>query len=159
MSTTRDVLLRTALLVVLWWALTGGGTDTLGIGAVSVGAAAAVSLRLSPPRLAGLSIFGLVTFGVFFLAQSLRAGLQVAAMALAPRLNLEPAVLNIRLRPGGERGRAVLFATLNLLPGTLVAGGGPTHIRVHVLDRRRPFEAELRAAETRVARMFKATLE
>jgi multicomponent Na+:H+ antiporter subunit E len=159
MNTAKTVFWRAALFAVLWWALTGGATDAWGIGAVSVAAGVAVSLRLSPPSGAGLSVPGLLAFALFFIAQSLRAGLQVAALALGPRLLLEPAMVTIRLRLSGERERAVLLATLNLLPGTLVAGGNRTHIRVHLLDGRQPFEEEVRAAETRVARLFKAALK
>lgn len=155
MNATKAILFRTVFLALLWWALTGGARDAWGIGAVALAFSVAVSLRLSPPRGPGLSVVGLVTFTAFFLAHSLRAGLQVAAMALRPRLALEPAMVNIPLRPGGERERAVLVATLNLLPGTLVAGGDSTHIWVHVLDGRGPFEAEVRAAEARVARLFR----
>lgn len=155
MNTTKAILLRTALLALLWWILTGGTSEAWGIGAVAVAAAVAVSLRLSPPHGTGLSMAGLLSFAAFFLAHSLRAGLQVALMAFRPRLALDPAIVNIPLRIDGERERAVLVATLNLLPGTLVAGGDPTHIWVHVLDVRGPFEADLRAAESRIARLFK----
>lgn len=159
MNTTKSVLWRTAWLAVLWWALSGGGSDAWGIGAVAVASAVAVSLRLSPPGATRVSMGGLVVFAAFFLTQSLRAGLQVAIMAVRPRLALDPAMLNIRLRLAGEHERAMLVATLNLLPGTLVAGSNPTHIWVHVLAGRRSFEAEVRAAETRIARLFTQTLD
>lgn len=153
MKTIRAILLRTAVLGGLWWILTDGAGASW-IGAVTVGAATAASLLLYPPYRTRIALAGLAAFGAFFLLHSLRAGFQVAAMALRPRLALFPAILTIPVRLQGDPERALLSATLNLLPGTLVAGGGPGHLLVHVLDSRRPVEAEVRAAECKVARVF-----
>lgn len=156
MNTIKAILLRSAVLAGLWWVLTEGAGISL-IGAVTVGAAAAASLALYPAPSA-ISLVGLARFAVFFLARSLRAGTQVAAMALRPRLSLAPAILTIPLQLQGAPPRALLSATLNLLPGTLVVGGGPGHLLVHVLDARRPVEDEVRAAERQVARIFGVAL-
>lgn len=157
MNTSAAVLFRTVLLTALWWTLTGANGVSL-IGGATVVSAVAVSLRLSPPSTLPLSLPGLIGFAAFFVARSLQAGSQVALMALRPRLALAPALVPIALRLQGRTERAVLSATLNLLPGTLVAGGDAGHLLVHVLDANGPIEAQVRAAEVRVARMFKASL-
>lgn len=157
MNTIKAILLRTAVLAGLWWVLTdAAGVSALG--AVSVGAAVGASLLLYPPSASGISAAGLARFAAFFFVRSLRAGTQVAVMALRPRLALAPAMLAIPVRLQGEAERALLSATLNLLPGTLVAGAGPNHLLVHVLDANRPVEADVRAAELCVARIFRVAL-
>lgn len=155
MNTIKAILLRTAVLAGLWWMLTGAASV---LGAVTVSAAVGASLVLYRPSAAGISVAGLVRFLAFFLLRSLYAGTQVAVMALRPRLALAPAMLAIPVRLQGEAERALLSATLNLLPGTLVAGGGPSHLLVHVLDANRAIEADVRAAELRIARIFRVAL-
>lgn len=157
MNTSKAILLRTAVLAGLWWVLTDGAGVSV-VGAVTVSAAAAASLLLYPPSATGISLAGLAGFAAFFLLRSLRAGTQVAAMALRPRLALAPAILTIPVRLQGDAELALLSATLNLLPGTLVAGSTPNHLLVHVLDARRPVEADVRAAELRIARLFRVAL-
>lgn len=157
MNTSKAILLRTAVLAGLWWVLTDGAGVSV-VGAVTVSAAAIASLLLYPPSATGISLAGLAGFAAFFLLRSLRAGTQVAAMALRPRLALAPAILTIPVRLQGDAELALLSATLNLLPGTLVAGSGPNHLLVHVLDARRPVEADVRAAELRIARLFRVAL-
>lgn len=156
MNTTRTVLLRAAPLCVLWWIVTDGAGESWGFGAPTIILAVIASLRLSPSMNRGFSFAGACAFAAFFLASSLRAGVQVAMIALRPRLVLAPAVLRIPVHLEGDLERAILSATLNLLPGTLVAGGDRSHVQVHVLDARAPIEAEVRAVEGRVARIFNA---
>lgn len=157
MHTIKAILLRTAVLAGLWWVLTDGAGVSL-IGAVTVAAALAASLLLYRPRATTISLAGLAGFGAFFLWHSLRAGAQVALLALRPRLALAPAILTIPVRLQGKPERALLSAALNLLPGTLVAGSGPGHLLVHVLDTSQPVEDEVRACERQVARIFRVAL-
>lgn len=157
MNNIKAILLRTAVLAGLWWVLTDAAAVSA-IGAVTVSAAVGASLLLHRPSATGISVAGLVRFAAFFLLRALHAGTQVAAMALRPRLALAPAMLTIPVRLKGDAERALLSATLNLLPGTLVAGGGPNHLLVHVLDANRPVEADVRAAELRIARIFRVAL-
>ena len=49
LSAVRAVLWRSALFVVLWWALTDGRADSWGVGSISILAAVSLSLRLLPP--------------------------------------------------------------------------------------------------------------
>lgn len=157
MNTVKAILLRTAVLAGLWWVLAGGAGGSV-LGAITVAAAALISLLLHRPSARRISIVGLGGFAAFFLSRSLWAGTQVAAMALRPRLALAPAILHIPIRLHGDTECALLSATLNLLPGTLVAGGGPGYLLVHVLDARRPIKSQVRQAERRVARIFQRPL-
>lgn len=153
------LVLRAALLAALWWILTGGHAGAWSVGSVVIALALALSLRLQPPRHSRLSLPGLAGFAAFFLVRSLRAGTQVALMALRPRPDLRPAMLELPLRLPDERERLFLAAVVSLMPGTLCTGLDGDRLQLHVLDVRLPVEAEVRAAEARVARLFAVELQ
>jgi len=147
-------LVRAPLFAALWWVLAEGDGRTWGVGALSVIAAVAASAVLWPPSRLSLSPRGLLVFLGFFLLQSLRGGVAVAALALRPRLRLHPEVRTfvLRLPPGG--GRVLLADTLSLLPGTVSAGLLDDELLLHVLDRALLDDADVRATEDKVARLF-----
>lgn len=149
----RAVLARGVLFAGLWWVLAGARADSWGVGGASVGLALAASLRLLPPAPRRVCLRGLAAFVGFFIIQSVKGGIQVAAMALRPRLDLAPAMVDLPLALPPGPARVLLVSTLTLLPGTLsvrVEGG---RLRLHVLDRRLPIVEELRAAEAAIARI------
>ncbi|PKO73760.1 MAG: hypothetical protein CVU23_01035 [Betaproteobacteria bacterium HGW-Betaproteobacteria-17] len=158
-AAVRAFLWRSALLAALWWALTDGRTDSWGVGSVSILAAASLSLRLLPPVPTYVSRIGLLRFAAFFFVQSLRGGVQVAWLALRPRMGLRPGIQEIPLRLPEGSGRVLLANTLSLLPGTLSVGLDGRRLCLHVLDAAAPTEVEVRRAETRVAHMLGLRLE
>lgn len=153
-AAVRAVLWRGALFALLWWALTDGRPGSWGVGGVALVAAVTLSLRLLPPVPTRVSRVGLVRFLVFFVSQSLRGGVQVAWFALRPRLALRPAILEIGLRLPQGISRVLLADTMTLLPGTLSVELEGERLCLHVLDETAPTEAEVRAAETRLAQML-----
>lgn len=150
----RAVLWRSALFAVLWWAFTDGEPGSWGIGGVSVALATAASLHLLPPVPTYVSRIGLLRFLAFFVIQSLRGGVQVAAFALRPRMGLRPGFHEMTLRLPEGIGQVLLVNTLNLLPGTLSVELQDGRLRLHVLDETAATEAEVRTAETRLAQML-----
>lgn len=155
----RALLLRALLFAALWWVLTEGEARAWGVGAIFGTIALGGSLYLWPPGQRSLSVRGLSAFLAFFLWQSLRGGVAVAGLALRPRLRLRPEMrtLPLRLPPGLAR---VLFAdVLSLMPGTVSADLAQDCLQVHVLDRALVVEADLRAAEEKVARLFRLELD
>ncbi|MDO8890941.1 MAG: Na+/H+ antiporter subunit E [Sulfurimicrobium sp.] len=155
----KPLIRRAVLFTALWWILAEGNFVAWGVGLVSIMLALATSLILLPPGPSRLSLTGLAGFLGYFLVQSLKGGVQVALMALRPRLDLRPAVVDIPLRLPEGRARVLLAITLNLLPGTLSAGLESRHLRMHVLDERSPVETEVRKTETHIARMLGLPLE
>ena len=149
----RAVLWRGALFAVLWWVLAEGRADSWGVGGVSVILALAASLVLLPPAKGRFSPLGLAAFVGFFLVQSVKGGIQVAAMALRPRLDLAPAMVDLPIALPPGPARVMLVNTLSLLPGTLSVRIEGDRLRLHVLDRRLPIMEELRAAEAAIARI------
>lgn len=124
------------------------------MGAVSVVLATWASLVLAPPVTTYVSRIGLVRFLIFFLTQSLRGGVQVAAFALRPRMGLSPGFHEITLRLPEGLGRVLLTYTLSLLPGMLSVELDGDRLCLHVLDETAPTEAEVRTVETRLAHML-----
>lgn len=150
----RTFLSRLLLFGVLWWILTEGRTDAWLIGGFTIALAIAASLVLQPPSTRRFSLAGLAGFILFFIVNSIKGGVQVAALALRPRLDLQPEMLEIPLHLSDEYAQIFLASALSLLPGTLSAGLDGNRLRLHVLDRRMPIEHEVRAAEIHVARLF-----
>lgn len=148
------ILRRGAGFVFLWWVLTEGNLATWGLGVVAVVAGVAASLRLLPPRPGAVSVAGFFAFVFFFLWQSVRGGLQVAAMAFSPRPDLAPCVLDwpVGLPPGPPR--LLLVASLGLMPGTVGVRLDDDRLQIHVLDARLPAAAEAKALEAVIARLF-----
>ena len=133
--------------------LAGGRADGWGVGGVSVILALVAGLILMPPAKGRLSPPGLAAFVGFFLVQSVKGGIQVAAMALRPRLDLAPAMLDLPIALPPGPARVLLVNTLTLLPGTLSARVEGDRLRLHVLDRRLPIVEELRTVEAAIARI------
>lgn len=151
----RAIALRGALFCAIWWSLTGGHSDAWGVmGAVTIVAALVLSLMLTPPRASRFSLAGLAGFAGFFILQSIKGGVQVALMALRPRLDLRPGLLEIPLRLQERTGQIFLTNVLSLLPGTLGIGLEDNCLHLHVLNRRLPVTRDVRRAEKWVARML-----
>lgn len=151
------ILARGTALALIWWVLAEGRADSWGVGAVSVAVALAASLLLAPPRPRRLSPAGLLGFAGFFLVQSFRGGVQVAARAFKPRMDLAPALVEVPVTLPEGLARVLLVNTLNLLPGTVSVHLEEDRLLLHVLDARLPVAGEVRQAEASIARMLGAS--
>lgn len=147
---------RGLCLVVVWWAMTDGVLDAWPIGAVCVALALIASLRLAPWSVGRIRPLGVVAFIPYFLAKTVSGSVDVARRALHPRLPIDPALLYYRLQFPGGPGRLLFAGTVNLLPGTAVAEIEADRLRIHVIDRGRPLDAELAPLERRCAAVFAA---
>jgi multicomponent Na+:H+ antiporter subunit E len=154
----RSIAVRAAFCALLWWVLVGETQNAWGVGAAIIVLGVAVSMQLRSPGTHQFSIAQVPVFLAFFLWQSIKGGVQVAAMAVRPQMNLRPEMLEIALRlPEGD-ARMFLVSILNLLPGTLSVGLNNNQLLLHVLDAGMPIEKEVRAAEANVAALFRIKL-
>ncbi|MDP2171212.1 MAG: Na+/H+ antiporter subunit E [Rhodocyclaceae bacterium] len=153
---TATLALRAGLFALLWWILAEGRLDAWWLGAVGVAAATWASLRLAPPGALNIRVVPLLRFLAFFVWNSLRGGAQVAFMALRPRPDLAPALLELELVLPPGTPRVLMLNTLGLMPGTLGVRLDAATLRLHVLDARLPVAAEARALEAHIARLFGA---
>ena len=153
----RAVGTRIAAAAFVWWVLSEGRADSWPVGAVTVAAAVAVSLWLAPPQAAARGrTLATFLFAGFFLAQSLRAGLQVAWLAFNPRARITPRRLDMALTLPPGPPRYMLAGTLSLLPGTLSVKLDGAQLVVHALTSRAQAQSEIRALEARIAPLFGA---
>jgi multicomponent Na+:H+ antiporter subunit E len=147
--------LRGALLAAMWWVLAEGRLDGWWLGLIAVVLAVATSIIMLPPRQdAAVPMAALLGFFWYFVHQSARGGIQVAAMALRPRLDLRPAVIELRLDLPSGLARVFMTSVLGLMPGTVSIRLEEHRLRIHVLDERLPVVAEAQALEARIIRLF-----
>lgn len=151
----RAVLVRSVGFAFLWWVLAEGRPGALGLGLIAVVFALAVSLRLMPPRPGRLSVAGLIGFIGYFVWHSLKGGVQVAAIAMRPRHDLAPALLEFPLSLPEGTPRVLMTAAIGLMPGTVGVCLEGERLRLHVLDERLPAIAEAQALQARIARLFR----
>jgi multicomponent Na+:H+ antiporter subunit E len=134
------VVVRGALLGLLWWVLTEGDSPGWYYGVVAGAAALALSLRLSPPaapRGRWVSrAWPTVRLVVWFLVHSVLGGIDVSRRILARRVDVLPEVQRhpLLLEPGHQR--QVALAMVSLMPGTLMVGMEGDTALIHVLDSR-----------------------
>ena len=131
-----------------WLVLTDADTGDLAAGLAAAVAATWASLRLMPAQQWSLRPIKLAEFALHFLRQSIVAGVDVAQLALDPRLRLRPGfvVYHAHLPPGTARD--AFCAIMSLLPGTLPCGPAEGNgLTVHCLDVTQPVVEQLAAEE------------
>ncbi|WP_437649105.1 Na+/H+ antiporter subunit E [Sorangium sp. So ce362] len=156
----RSVSVRTLVLIGGWWALTEGDRAGLAFGVPMVLLALFTSVCLPSPRAPRWSPLGLLRFMRFFLAGSLRGGLDVAHRALAPRLPISPVIIRFAPRLPAGPGRHLFIGAMNVMPGTLSVDIEVDHLDIHVLvDGGDELVRQLRALEEHIARALGERLE
>ncbi len=151
---TGALLQRGILFGLLWWIAVEGRQDAWGMGLVAATTATGVSLVMLPPGKNSVSPGGLFGFLGFFVWQSVKGGVQVAAIALRGRLDLRPTVIELPLVLPPGLPRVLLACVLGLMPGTVGICLSNDRLRLHVLDERLPVTTVVRAMEAHIARMF-----
>lgn len=150
----KAILLRGPCFTALWWVLVEGRADGWGLGAIAVALATWTSWIMLPPADTRVSPAGVLRFLCFFVLNSLRGGVQVAAMAFRGRNVLRPACLVLPIMLPQARARLLLVNTLGLMPGTLGVDLMGDTLHLHVLDERLPILAEVRELEAIIESVF-----
>lgn len=154
----QAVLLRAIGFALIWLILVGPDSASWIVGGPFIIAATLASLTLSEPRDRSLSLSSLAGFVPYFLRESLRGGLDVAARVMLPRLRVRPGHQRYRVRLQSPQARLVFIDTISLLPGTLSADLRGDLATVHALDIDTDVVEDLTALEQRVADLFGETL-
>lgn len=145
----RAVLMLGVWLIVSEFALSG-----LPFGLCAAIGAAAVSLRVLPPRPAGFAPLRFLILWPSFLGRSVMAGFDVARRAVSPGPPVLPGwVEHESALPEGPP-RTLFGAEISLLPGTLSAGTRSGRLHVHALDMSQETEAQLETWEAELQRAF-----
>ncbi len=145
------IVSRGLFFAFVWWILTDGVAASWAIGLPAVLLAVAASARYTPIPVVWSE---LLRFVPFFLLRSWLAGTDVARRAFQRHISIDPDLIVYPLRLPAGFSRVLMANIVSLLPGTLSAELGQDVLKVHVLDRRKNFLAELDVVEQRVARML-----
>jgi len=138
----------------LWWLMADGQHSSWIIGLPATLFAAWAFLRLNPKAGYYLSIISLLRFIPFFLIESLRGGIDVAARTLHPRLNIKPGFYRYQLKLEDGLQRLFFVNCVNLLPGTLTADIHEDCIEIHLLSEDINPEAGLSRLQEAVSQLF-----
>ena len=151
-SPRRSALIRIVAFFVLWMALMQSvKVADLAIGAFAAVCATWVSLRLLPPAAGRLRLGNLLMLLPHFLWQSVRAGIDVAGRALAPRVRLHPGFVRFPLGLPAGLARNTFTTITSLLPGTVPCGEVDGELVYHCLDTTQPVVDQLLEEERRLA--------
>lgn len=154
----RHLLWRTIGLALVWVVITEAAVTSLAVGIPLALLGAALSVVVQPRSLSAVYVPGAVRYLLFFAAQSVLGGVDVARRALSPSMPLDPACVQYPLRIAGDSPRVVFANTISLLPGTLSARFLGDVIEVHVLDNHARVLEDLARVEERVAGLFGTNL-
>lgn len=149
---------RLLIMLVLWWVLAEGNTDTLWFGVVTAIAATFISLYAWPRKQIRWRLVPLLQFFPWFLWRSLVGGIDVARRAFAPRLRIQPKVQQYELLLKSEPAQAFLAWTITLSPGTASVNLENNRLDVHLLDPSLLPESRFRSVEARVGALFNESL-
>ena len=157
LSPRRAAIVRGLAYLALWLVLLPSmKPGDLVIGLLSVAAATFVSMKLLPPAAGSLNVAALLLLAPHFLWESVKAGLDVARRALAPRPRLAPGFVSCPLDfpPGLARNT---FATItSMMPGTVPSGEDNATLVSHCLDTSQPVVEQLWKEEALLSRALVA---
>lgn len=152
----RALIARTLLFALLFWILAEGVPRYPWLALIFIVAAARASVLLLPAGTFRLRAAGALRFVPWFLAESVRGGVDVASRAIRPGPPLRPGFVAYRLRLADPAARAFFANAVSLLPGTLSVALGTDLLEVHALDTDQPITQRLQRLEGRVAALFVA---
>ena len=152
--TKLALLSRLALLSFVWIVVAGSDPTSWIIGIPAVALATLATLKLAPYRADRPRLVGSIRFVPFFLAESIRGGIDVAWRVMRPSMRISPGFRRYALRLTGPNAQVFFLDSISLLPGTLSADMRDGIIDVHALDVRDDVDKALRQLETRVADLF-----
>lgn len=154
-----EVIGRFLLVLVLWWVLVEGQVAALVPGIAVAALTTAFAVWAFSPRCHRLRLRVVPAFAVFFIGNSVVAGLDVARRLLAPSLPITPGIVTVEMRVPDGAPRWLLANTLSLLPGTLSVELHERQLDIHCLDTESDITGAVRDAERRVASLFGVSTE
>ena len=128
------------VLAALWVLLSGHYSPLLlGLGLASVVFVVWIVGRMDEADGARLRIrlrpLASLRYGFWLLAQIVRANVEVARLALSPRMRMSPVLMRIPAPPQSEFGRVVLAHSITLTPGTVSVDLDEGEVEVHALTK------------------------
>jgi multicomponent Na+:H+ antiporter subunit E len=151
-TSVYSLLLKAALLALVWWVLTDGNAHSWWIGGAAI--LLALLAARSPASQFSISLLKLTLFVPFFLKHSILGGVDVARRVLRPTMPIDPIMVEcvLRLPPGSPQ--VLLTNMVSLLPGTLSASLENSVLTMHVLDQQGSYVNDFLILEEKVAELF-----
>jgi multicomponent Na+:H+ antiporter subunit E len=154
LGTARAAALRALILGAAWWAVAEGSGTGWGLGLVVVALATAASLWLQPPGGPAVRLRAVPRFVAYFLRRSVLGGVDVAVRAVRRPVDVAPDEVEVPVRLPAGWPRVLLADAVSVLPGTLAVDTRGDELLLHVLDRHRPYAAEVGRLEGEIARLL-----
>ena len=150
----KDAFVTIGVLGTFWWIITAGSLASWLVGIPALASAVWVRSRLDNGANRKISIVGLIRFIPYFLYESLRGGVTVAARTLSPRVQIEPRFVHYHTALNCSSARVFFANCVSLLPGTLAADLSNDWLEVHVIGDESTALAELNKLEQAIARLY-----
>jgi len=159
LSMVHAMLPRAFVLTLIWLALNGSDLKSWVIGLPFIIFASWVSLKLVPPSIYKINLFGFSKFFHYFLIESVRGGWDVAKRTLSPTLNISPG--NIQYTSSLPTGLPIVLFSgcISLLPGSLTQQFEGKQLSIHLLDANTSHNQALLDLENLIANMLGLDLE
>jgi multicomponent Na+:H+ antiporter subunit E len=154
MASAGSAAIRTALLLLTWWALTEGDPEGTVFGLFAALLVALLSLRFFPAPGHRPRLLAAMVFSGYFMLRSVVAGVDVARRLLSPRLPIKPGYVTYTTSLPAGSPRWLLANTLSLLPGTISVTLQGAELELHCLDTDTAVREDVARTEQRIARMF-----
>jgi multicomponent Na+:H+ antiporter subunit E len=131
--------LRLLFLACLWIVLTEGDASSMVLGGWAIALATATDVHLHPQIRAGSpSLLQVVKVLARIPSGSVKAGLDVAMRAFRPSLPVRPGLVRVPIPLGDPAVQVGTAYLTTILPGTVCVALETTHLRLHLIDMRRP---------------------
>jgi len=145
---------RTALLVLIWFALTDGEALWPWGLAIAAGAAAASFWQMPAGRGRFRAMLRALPHAPFLAREAVVSGWDVASRALRPRMSLRPDFIDVELRSDVPRLPMAVAYAVTLMPGTVAITLSPICLHIHALDVRLPNRERVHRLEEQLAPLF-----
>ncbi len=145
---------RGLLFAFIWWVLAEGSPYGWAFGLSVVVGVTYFSLRLLPPPEWRLNWLALPALLIYFLAQSILAGIDVAWRAFHPKLPIRPALIVRKLSLKPSAAQLLMTWTLSLLPGTVSVRLHEGDLEIHIIDENAAVNTVLDKLEQHIGRLF-----
>lgn len=153
------IVKRFVCFALIWLVLSRGEPGGWVAGLLAAASATAASLWLLPPGSVRADILGFARLVPGFLYRSLRGGIEIAWLALHPRMPIDGGWIAYRTALQDGTQRNIFGSEMSLLPGSLLAGGDEDVLYVHCLVGRDRVVRQLGDEEARFAAAWRPAVD
>jgi multicomponent Na+:H+ antiporter subunit E len=150
---TITKLVEVAILIAVWWVLSGI-FDLLHFGTGVVTAVAVAAVARGVPDRTVFRPGRFLLYVPWLIWQIFLSNLRVARVVLSRKMPIRPTFISEPPAVVGDRALTVLAASTTLTPGTLTVDVSPHEIFIHALDEKSAHDTRDQIMARQVARVF-----